>query len=165
VYRLAIACCAQYPHIFDECRAAMRNVLPDNVVAQRERSGVIELSCYSKHLPCLFPQHGSGCKHTRPIALEPWQRSIALLEHPGPFVRGLIHSDGCRSVNRVRNRTGREYEYPRYMFSNRSVGIRQLFVEACESLGIESRPMNRFTVSVARRNSVAVLEQLVGPKS
>ncbi|MFI9836970.1 helix-turn-helix domain-containing protein [Nonomuraea sp. NPDC051941] len=51
--------------------------------------------------PHLFPQHGPGKKHERPIVLEPWQREI-VSAHPGRFVRGLIHSDGWRGTNRVR---------------------------------------------------------------
>jgi hypothetical protein len=113
----------------------------------------------------LFPQHGPGFKHSRPIRLQPWQDAIALERHPQQFVRGLIHSDGCRSVNRVRNATGRWYDYPRYQFSNRSDDIRDLFTSACDALGIDWRQMNRFTVSVARHDSVAALDVIVGPKS
>ena len=51
-----------------------------------------------RHWPCLFPQHGPGRKHERPIVLEDWQRTI-VEEHPGPFLRGLFHSDGCRVMN------------------------------------------------------------------
>jgi hypothetical protein len=53
--------------------------------------GVYRLSIY-------FPQHGSGPKHRRPIVFQPWQEEIALGEHPEPFVRGLIHSDGWRGT-------------------------------------------------------------------
>ena len=46
----------------------------------------------------------------------------------GEFVRGLIHSDGCRSVNRFKTKlpSGRvaEYAYPRWFFSKRSEAIR-----------------------------------------
>ena len=31
-------------------------------------------TCRWKHWPCLFPQHGPGRKHERPIVLEDWQR-------------------------------------------------------------------------------------------
>lgn len=44
---------------------------------------------------CLFPQHGPGRKHARPIVLADWQQEI-VCEHPGRFLRGLIHSDGWR---------------------------------------------------------------------
>lgn len=34
-----------------------------------------------------------------PIELCPWQEEIALDRYPRQFLRGLIHSDGCRSLN------------------------------------------------------------------
>jgi hypothetical protein len=58
---------------------------------------------YSKHWPCLFPQHGPGRKHHRKIELEQWQFAIAR-KYPGELARGLFHSDGWRGVNRVRRR-------------------------------------------------------------
>jgi hypothetical protein len=45
---------------------------------------------------CLFPQHGPGRKHERPIVLAGWQQSITR-RHPKQLIRGLIDSDGCRS--------------------------------------------------------------------
>jgi hypothetical protein len=62
--------------------------------------------------------------------LEPWQQEI-VDEHPWAFLRGLLHSDGCRTVNRFSTRlpSGRvaEYAHPRWFFSNRSDDIRGLF--------------------------------------
>jgi hypothetical protein len=56
-----------------------------------------------------------------PIVLADWQHAV-VDRHPERFLRGLIHSDGCRTVNRFKTRlpSGRvaEYEYPRYFFSN-----------------------------------------------
>jgi hypothetical protein len=97
--------------------------------------------------------------HQRPIVLQPWQEQIALVEHPELFVRGLIHSDGWRGAN------GSPYAYPRYQFSNRSADVRQLFVRACDAIGVQTRQMNAWTISVARRTSVALFDWLVGPKS
>jgi hypothetical protein len=165
VYRFFLACCAAYPDIIDECRRSIRAVLPVNVVGQRSRSGMVELNCYSTHWPCLFPQHGPGKKHSRRIALEPWQSHIALHCHPDRLLRGLVHSDGCRCINHVTGRNGSRYAYPRYMFTNRSADIRQLFVDACGQLGIESRQMNHDTISVARRDDVARLDEFIGAKS
>lgn len=77
------------------------------------------------------------------------------------FLRGLIHSDGCRVMNRV---IQRRYAYPRYFFSNESLDIQQLFREACDLIGIEYRNNRRNSISVARRESVAILDEIVGPK-
>ena len=34
-----------------------------------QRIGMTEVKSYSKHWPCLLPQHGRGMKHTRKIEL------------------------------------------------------------------------------------------------
>jgi hypothetical protein len=83
---------------------------------------------------------------------------------PGSFLRGLIHTDGWRGTNRVHLK-GKYYQYPRYQFSNRSDDIRKLFTDACDKVGVEWRPWTRYHVSVAKRESVAILDSFVGPKS
>jgi len=109
--------------------------------------------------PCLFPQHGAGRKHERRIALVPWQEAIVELE-PGKLLRGLIHSDGCRILNRV-NGT----DYPRYFFSQVSMDIQELFRRTCGKLGVECANNRSNSISVARRHSVAKLDAIVGSKS
>jgi hypothetical protein len=54
--------------------------------------------------------------------------------------------------------------YPRYHFSNASADIREIFRRACDRLGVEWRANNRWSLSVARRGSVALLDEFVGPK-
>ena len=110
---------------------------------------------------------GPGRKHERPIVLAPWQRAI-VDDHPWPFVRGLIHSDGCRTVNRFKTRlpSGRvaEYAYPRYFFSNLSADIRGLFCASCDRLGLRWTQSNPRNISISHRTSVALLDEHVGPK-
>jgi hypothetical protein len=161
-YRIRIACADAYPGIMRECVAAIAAVSgrPARFAAKQ---GCTEVHALWPHWQCVVP-HGPGPKHTRPIVLEPWQRRLALDRHAGAFVRGLVHSDGCRITNRVVV-GGRTYEYPRYLFTNRSDDIRNLFLEACERLGVAARPSNRITVSVARRDAVERLDAYVGPKS
>jgi hypothetical protein len=117
---------------------------------------------YWREWPCWFPQHGPGKKHTRPIQLADWQRRIVEAE-PRRFLRGLIHTDGWRGLNRVIVK-GHAYAYPRYQFSNRSPDIRRLFTDACDLLGIAWRPWGQYDISVARKDAVARLGQFVGPK-
>jgi hypothetical protein len=164
-YRLRVFCCDAYPRIMTETADSMRRVRPESTVRYIARVGCTEVYATWFHWPCWFPQHGEGMKHQRPIVLERWQAAIALDTHPDLFVRGLIHSDGCRFVNHVRSANGRPYAYTRYSFSNTSADIRGLFVEACTRLGIECRRMNRYNISVARRASVTRLDEIVGPKS
>ena len=94
------------------------------------------------------------------IALQPWQRRIAVDAYPELLLRGLIHSDGCRLLNRV----GGGYEYPRYQFSNRSAGIRAIFVTACGAAGVACRQSSQWHVSISRRVDVDRMDALVGPK-
>ncbi|MDQ3646535.1 MAG: hypothetical protein M3345_06315 [Actinomycetota bacterium] len=120
--------------------------------------GCIQVAGYWKHWPCVFPQHGPGKKHEREIRLHSWQQEIADL-YPGQLLRGLIHSDGCRSFNWV-NGTG----YPRYQFTNYSSDIRSIFCRACDLYGVRWRQMNWRTISIARRAEVEKLDLVVGPK-
>ena len=165
VWRLRVVLDARYPLILDRCAAAM-TAISGRVTGRARKVGCFELYSNWKHWLCVFPQHGVGAKHTRPILLDEWQREL-VSAFPAEFVRGLIHSDGCRAVNRVKRTwlgQTRQYSYPRYFFSNNSPEIRGLFLEACGAIGVEARHNNRYSISVARRRSVAVLEALVGPK-
>jgi hypothetical protein len=58
-----------------------------------------------------------------------------------------------------------EYSYIRYFFSNLSEDIRNLFREHCELLGIRVTQSNHRNLTVSHRDSVAILEELVGPKT
>jgi hypothetical protein len=115
-----------------------------------------------------FPQHGPGRKHLRPIVLTDWQLELTQA-NPGSLIRGLIHSDGCRVINRFRTKlpSGRvaAYSYVRYFFSNHSADIRQIFIDHCGLLGIRVTQSNHRNLTVSHRNSVAILETLVGPKT
>ncbi len=148
----------------------MRMILPDNGVHRLQRIGCQNIKVYSKHLTCLFPQHGPGKKHERRIALEPWQQAI-VDAHPWEFIRGLIHSDGCRITNWTTRMVAGErkrYEYPRYFFTNVSDDIRRLYTDTLDKLGVEwthcTRNGNPYNISVAKKASVALLDTHVGPK-
>lgn len=170
VYFMRIALDNAWPGVIDECEAAMRSVRPANSVCRVKKQGCVAVTGSSKHWPCLFPQHGPGKKHERLIALEPWQQAI-VDAHPWEFVRGLIHSDGCRITNWTTRMVGGErkrYEYPRYFFTNVSDDIRRLFTDTLEKLGIEwthcTRNGNPYNISVAKKAHVALLDIHVGPK-
>lgn len=80
-------------------------------------------------------------EHARTIALEAWQQEI-VADFTKEFIRGLVHSGGSRSTDRVRHglKNGeRRYEYPRYFFTDESADIMGLFTDALERLGIEWR--------------------------
>ncbi|NEE02220.1 transcriptional regulator [Phytoactinopolyspora halotolerans] len=161
VYRLRIACCDAYPQLMDWCEEAMSAVLPTKV-GRIHHVGCTELYSDSKHWGCLFPQHGSGRKHERKIELVPWQQELVDAD-PRPLIRGLIHSDGTRVLNRA---VGTDYPpYPRYHFTNASADIREIFTRACDAIGVEWRYNNARNISVAKRASVAILDSFIEPKS
>jgi hypothetical protein len=165
VHRLRIFGDSRYVDIAAEITRAMQIVVPNNIVrSDRHRvHNLVVVSAYSRLWPCLFPQHGAGAKHTRPIALVDWQSAITA-RHPERFIRGLIHSDGCRSTNTIRGKN-KVYRYPRYQFCNASDDIRRIFSDHLDLLGIPWRQMNARTISVARREAVARLDEFVGPKT
>ncbi|WP_330438407.1 hypothetical protein OHB44_24575 [Micromonospora sp. NBC_00821] len=159
---LRIACSDSWPGLIEACDAAMRAVLAARV--QRvQQVGCVSVQSSGKHWPCLLPQHGPGKKHERPIILADWQREL-VTAHPGDFLRGLFHSDGCRFANRVTVR-GKAYVYPRYMFVNESADIMRLCQWSLDLLGVAWRMNRRNSLSVARRDAVATLDRHVGPKS
>ncbi len=159
---LRIFCDEAYPDIIECCEHAMLATMARRV-GRAQKVGCVAVQSYGTHWPCLFPQHGPGRKHERPIVLEAWQRYI-VERNPGAFLRGLFHSDGCRIINRVKIK-GRKYEYPRYMFSNESTDIMGLCQWALDLLGIPWRMARLNNLSVARRDAVAALDVWVGPKS
>lgn len=164
VYRLRVTLDTAYPGIVLACANAIDALMPHQRAAihLRPRQECVDVSHYSKRWPLLFPQHGPGLKHLRPIALVDWQQRI-VDAHPEALLRGLIHSDGWRGTNNVVVR-GKRYAYPRYNFSNASDDIRRIFCDACDAVGVEWRQMNARNISVARRESVARLDAFIGPK-
>jgi hypothetical protein len=113
---------------------------------------------YSKHWPCLFPQHGPGKKHKRAIRLEPWQQALAD-QATEEFILGLIHSDGCRVVANDRGVMS-----VRYHFSNRSEDILGLFTAALDALEIPWTRSSKYIVSIYRKAATARLDTFVGPR-
>jgi hypothetical protein len=153
----------RYPGIVAEIVAAIQAVMPTNRVKVYEKyrgANMSMISCYSKRWPLVLPQTGPGMKHTRKIELTAWQWGY-VWQQPERFLRGLIHSDGCRVMNKVWHG---KYAYPRYFFNNESRDIQQLFRDTCDLLGIEHRNNRSNSISVAKRASVARLDEFVGPK-
>jgi hypothetical protein len=169
-YRLVITCDAAYPALIEACRRSVELTgLPRRVRVQNDRHRrCVRVVADSLRWPEAFPQHGPGRKHDRRIVLADWQREV-VDAFPQEFVRGLLHSDGCRTVNRFSTvlPSGRVavYAYPRWFFSNRSADIRGLFCEYCERLGIRWTQSNARNISVSHRRSVGVLDSFVPAKS
>jgi hypothetical protein len=154
-----------YPGIIEEVVSALAAVLPNHVagVYPSRDANMVTIVSSANAWQCLIPQHGPGMKHTRKIELVPWQAEI-VASHSESLVRGLIHSDGCRVINRV-TVEGKEYRYPRYFFTQVSDDIRGIFCAALDQLGVEYGFSNRGRdVTIHRRESVKLLDEFVGPK-
>lgn len=120
-----------------------------------------------KHWPCLFPQHGPGRKHERAIVLQEWQTEV-VEAFPADFLHGLFHSDGCRVNNwatRVVGGKKKRYDYPRWQFVNASEDILGLCTWALDLAEVPWRRSGARVVSVSRREAVARLDELIGPKA
>lgn len=162
-------------HVFNDARYSsdnarlqqlMRAVRPGGRPHTRQTPGCVVTTVSWKHWPCLFPQHGPGRKHERPIVLEPWQ-THAVEAHPAAFLRGLFHSDGCRVRNWTRRMVAGEMkrcDYPRWQFTNVSADIRELCCWALDLVDVPWRQSNQKTISVSTRAAVARLDTLIGVK-
>jgi hypothetical protein len=127
--QLMISLDARYPGIVGEAEEAIRRTVPGvHLGRYLPKKNSIRILAATIVWREAFPQHGRGRKHTRRIELADWQRDITTaFSHE--LLRGLIHSDGCRTMNRFKTKlpSGRvaAYEYPRYFFSNLSDDIRR----------------------------------------
>lgn len=159
VERLRVCLDAKYPGVVEQTYDLLNACFVDCRIGTVAADGgaTAVLSVYSGHLSCLFPQHGPGKKHHRPIFLEDWQEQL-VMDAPWSFIRGLIRSDGCVYINR----TGR-YRYLSYTFCNVSPDIKELFRSACDVVGVRHRASGK-NVYVTRRPSVALMAAFVGTK-
>lgn len=159
VWRLRIVLDAKYPSIIESCVEAINQVMPrQHAAVQRRTDNCVEVSLYSKHWPCFFPQHGPGKKHDRKIVLMPWQTAL-VGECPEALIRGLIHSDGCRVIANDRG-----VRSIRCHFTNYSDDILRIFTDALDQLQIPwTRPTNRM-VAIYRKAATARLDEFVGAK-
>ena len=92
---LAITCADSWPGVAEGGRSgafrSASHVLRLTATAHRLHGRAESLD----PLDVPLPPARSGQKHERTITLEQWQQEI-VDTHPGAFLRGLIHSDGCR---------------------------------------------------------------------
>jgi Homeodomain-like domain len=158
VWHLRVTLDKKYPTIIDRCRQAIEVLMPGQHTGIVQRVGCVDVSLYSKHWPCLFPQHGPGRKHTRRIRLERWQQAL-VDQATEEFILGLIHSDGCRVIANDRGVMS-----IRYHFSNRSEDIIGLFTAALDALDIPWTRSTKYIVSIYRKAATARLDRFIGPK-
>lgn len=101
---LAIVLDSTHPAIIEEIRTAMKLTLSSTPVPSFPHRGrATILKANHPALPFAFPQHGAGRKHKRRIELTDWQLELTE-RHPRELLRGLIHSDGWRTINRFKTK-------------------------------------------------------------
>ncbi len=167
IWVLVITNDARYVNLNQRLLDLMQRVKPHGHPNSRRRLGCVATQIGWVHWPCLFPQHGPGRKHERPIVLDPWQEQI-VRKHPGALLRGLFHSDGARVNNwatRVVAGAPKRFDYPRWQFSNRSDDIHAICQGALDLLGIAWRRSSPKHTSVSTRAGVARLDATIGLKS
>jgi len=153
VFNLHVFNDVRYPGDNARLQWLMAAVKPGARPHTRLAPGCVITTTSWKHWPCLFPQHGPGRKHERPIVLEPWQVQ-AVEAHPAAFLRGLFHS-GVRAL-RPSLRGLRRARRLRRLGTPRSAATR-----GARRLEIQS---NQKTISVSTRAGVARLDTLIGLK-
>jgi hypothetical protein len=165
--RLLLTLDARYPMIIEEAIHAIRATAPGISICRNARPGCVAILASHPTWTPAFPQHGPGRKHLRRIELAHWQRRLAAV-NPQYLLRGLLHSDGSRCANScsVPLPSGRigHYSYTRYFFTNYSADIRRIFCDHCDLLGIRWTQSSFKNISIAHRESVAILDSFVGPK-
>ena len=172
VYRLRIFSDLKYPNIIKEIKSKLEIILPQNksmsnITIWNDKPSCDTVTIYSKKIKDMFPQHGEGIKADRKIELLEWQESI-IKSYPKEFIRGLIHSDGCRFIPKASGKVN-------YQFTNTSTDIITLYCKTLDMLNIKYRiakkPINgkakrqAYDISTSRKESVNILESFVGPKS
>lgn len=167
VYRLRIFLDAIYPNIISQCEQAMLTIFPDNKVGFFKKDGCYDVHMSSKKWVQLFPQHGPGKKHDRPIILADWQEEI-LNAYSQKFLPGLHHSDGSYGIANLKNVRGDktyEYSYPRYWFTNCSADILNLYVRYANLNSVYPRRATWKSIEVSKLDEVAILDTFLGPKT
>lgn len=172
VYRMRIASDCKYPNIIKEIKDKMQTILPSNkplsnVVMNNGNPSCDHVTIYSKKLKDMFPQHALGKKHDREIKLTDWQQSI-VNSYSREFIRGLIHSDGCRFFVTKANQYW-------YQFTNVSLDILYIYKETLDKLNVSHRTTKRkitgkmkhhsYNVITTRKNDVQILDSFIGPKT
>jgi hypothetical protein len=158
-YRIRFFLDAVYKGIVQRCARSLEAICPGKSAwIGQHGPGCSEVSMYWNHWPCLFPQHGPGKKHLRPIVLTQWQQPI-VDRNRRELIQGLIHSDGCRIVA-----DDRGVKSVRYHFSNLSEDVKRIYCDSLDALGIPwTRPCGK-QIAVYRKSATAFLDEFVGPK-
>jgi hypothetical protein len=164
---LWIYCADAWPGIQKEVQQAITAVIPSTSVSVAQRTGCIAVKSFTKHRLCLFPQHGPGMKHTRPIVLEPWQEELVGAHTgefpPRPVPLRRLPDDQLDPPDRRRGGAPPRVP-PLVLHQQVDRHPRPLQRVAAPARHRPPVPAPRHDL-VARREAVAVLDLVMGPKS
>jgi Homeodomain-like domain len=146
VWHLRVTLDKKYPAIIDRCRHAIEVLMPGQHTGIVQRVGCVDVSLFSKRWPCLLPQHGPGKKHTRRIALEPWQPSSI---RPTRSSSSVWFTATAVASSRT---------------TAASWASAILFTAALDALDIPWTRSTKYIVSIYRKAATARLDEFVGPK-
>jgi len=178
VHCLKVSCDIKYPNIINSVKIAMKHIMPRNSVnthTHNNDSGNpswTDVYCYSQDWKLFFPffKPGKGKKSSYKIQLTDWQKRI-ICEHPKEFLRGLIQTDGHRTI------APNKYQYVRYGFSQKSTDIKNIFLWVCNLLSLKPTIYRRkfrapeygtgkiWAISLCKGKDTEFLDSFIGPKN
>lgn len=164
-FRIRIFLDVKYLNLNNFAKESLEKIFVNNNVnvLNSKNKSCICLSIYNSNLNELFPQNGKGKKSDRKIELEKWQKEIIVYED---LIKGLIHSDGCFYSEKIDDK----YNYERFMFSNKSIDLHEIFQQSCDYLKIEYDFQHKGNVKgnwqtrISKKESVKKLKQFIGTK-
>lgn len=155
VYKFRIFQDAKYKNLIDLCIKKLEFLFGTKVSIVK-KINCAEIVTYKSNLTVLFPQHGPGKKHLRLIELADWQKEI-VRKYPKEFIKGLIHSDGCRYLSN---------NIVKYELKNYSTDILGYFEWACGLINVDTRRHSNGKATILRnKKDVDIFETFIGPKS
>ena len=167
---LVITLDVAYPGIVEETASAVKACFPATSVRRYARSdgSVAALQVTPPRSPVCVPRSmaraASICDRSNSRIGSP----AITRRFPRELLRGLIHSDGCRTVNRFKTRAAvraRGRVRLSALLLQQPVGRHpRVFCESCERLGLRWTQSNHRNISISHRTSVALLDEYMGPK-
>lgn len=92
--RLRITCDKKYPKLADYIRSQIQKLMPENKVSVVNRTGCVDISCYSNHWEeVLGWRADGGSKFKQGAGIPQWVKDSPIYSRE--CLRGLFQTDGC----------------------------------------------------------------------
>jgi len=157
-YRLRIFLDSRQDLVIEECIKNLKILFPNNKINfYKFKDNYVSIRVYSNNIPILFPHIGSGAKHNRNIEFEDFQKNNIIKKS---LMIGLFHTDGSFYMAKDK--------YPRYMFTNKSKQIIDIFCECLKEYEIYPKIRIRkngiYDVQIQNKKDVNTLYSILGEK-